>query len=144
MVKIMDATTQQISPLLNGKQAILLHLLSLDPTLTSHPQPATGMHGLPIAVGGSLASAISKSTYPLLPAQFREALEGFYSPQLPPPTPTSAPHRPASGIAEALGLADLSTTTPFTAVLEAVRTAPADTWAEVLVLCPVCPWLRLG
>ena len=68
MVKIMDATTQQISPLLNGKQAILLHLLSLDPTLTSHPQPATGMHGLPIAVGGSLASAVPRSVYLLLPA----------------------------------------------------------------------------
>ena len=94
------------------------------------------MHGLPIAVGGSLASAVPRSVYLLLPAQHRAALEGFYSPQLPPPTPTSAPHRPASGIAEALGLADLSTTTPFTAVLEAVRTAPTNALANALVLCP--------
>jgi len=131
----LDAT-QQTFPLLNGKQAILSHFLSLDPALKSHPQPATGMHGLTIAVGGSLASAVPRSVYLLLPAQHRAALEGFYSPQLPPPTPTSVPHRPASDLAEALGLADLSSTTSFTVVLEAVRSAPIDTLAEVLVLCP--------
>jgi len=79
MVKIMDATTQQNSPLLNGKRAILPHLLSLDPALKSHPRPATDVHGLPVAVGGSLVSAVPPSIYPLLPAQFRAALEGFYS-----------------------------------------------------------------
>ena len=121
----------KLPPLLNGKQAILPHFLSLDPTLKSHPQPATGMHGLPIAVGGSLASAVPRSVYLLLPAQYRVALKGFYSPLLPPPTPTSAPHRPASDLAEALDLADLPTTTSFTVVLEAVRSAPIDTLAEV-------------
>ena len=111
MVKTMDAT-QQTFPLLNGKQAILSHFLSLDPALKSHPPPATGMHGLPIAVGGSLASVVPRSVYLLLPAQHRAALERFYSPQPLPPTPTSAPHRPVNDLAEALGLADLSTTTP--------------------------------
>jgi len=133
--KSMDAT-QQTFPLLNGKHAIFAHFLSLDPTLMSHPQPAAGTHGLPIAVGGSLASAVPRSVYILLPAPHRAALEGFYSRQLPPPTPTSAHHRPANDLAEALGLADLSTTTSFTGVLEAVRGAPIDTLAEVLVLCP--------
>jgi len=102
MVKIMDATTQKTSPtstLLNGKGANLSHLLSLDPALMSHPRPATGAHGLPVAVGGSLASVVPPSIYHLLPAQFRAALEGFYSQQLPPPTPTPAPLRPANGIA---------------------------------------------
>jgi len=70
----MDAT-QHTSPLLNGNKAILLHFLSFDPTLKSHPQRATGMHGLPIAVGGSLASAVPRSVYPLLPAQHRAALD---------------------------------------------------------------------
>ena len=88
VVKTMDAT-QHTFPLLNGNKAILLHFLSFDPALKSHPQRATGMHGLPIAVGGSLASAVPRSVYPLLPAPHRAALEGFYSP-LPPPTPTSA------------------------------------------------------
>ena len=135
MEKTMDAT-QQTFPLLNGKPALLSHFLSLDPTLKSHPQRATGMHGLPIAVGGSLASAVPRSVYILLPAPHRAALEGFYSPQLPPPTPTSAPHRPANDLAGVLGLADRSTTTSFTEVLEAVRGAPIDALAEVLVLCP--------
>ena len=134
MEKKMDAT-QQTFPLLNGEPAILSYFLSFDPTLKSHPQRATGMHGLPIAVGGSLASAVPRSVYILLPAPHRAALEGFYSP-LPPPTPTSAPHRPASDLADALGLAGPSTTAPFTVVLEAVRGAPIDALAEVLVLCP--------
>ena len=112
MVTTMDAT-QQTFPLLSGKQAILSDFLSRDPTLMSHPQPATGTHGLPIAVGGSLASAVPRSVYPLLPAQYRAALEGLYSPQLPPPTPTSAPRCPATDLAEALGIADPSTTTSF-------------------------------
>ena len=55
MVKTMDAT-QHTFPLLNGNKAILLNFLSFDPTLKSHPKRAPGMHGLPIAVGGSLAS----------------------------------------------------------------------------------------
>ena len=122
MEKTIDAT-QQTFPLLNGKHAIFAHFLSLDQALKSHPKPATGTHGLPIAVGGSLASAVPRSAYLLLPAQHRSVPEGFYSPQLPPPTPTSAPHRPASDLADALGLADLSTTAPFTAVLEALRCA---------------------
>ena len=68
MVKTMDAT-QHTLPLLNGNKAILLNFLSFDPTLKSHPKRAPGMHGLPIAVGGSLASAVSRSVYLLLPAQ---------------------------------------------------------------------------
>jgi len=135
-VKITDATTQKTSPtspLLNGKGAILSYFLSLDPALMSHPRPAKGAHGLPVAVGGSLASTVPRSTYNLLLDQFRAALEGFYSQQLPPSTPTPAP---LNGIAEALGLADPPTTAPFTVVLEAVRTAQTSTLAEVLVLCP--------
>ena len=61
----MDATKHTFS-LLNGNKAILLNFLSFDPTLKSHPKRATGMHGLPIAVGGSLASAVPRSVYLLL------------------------------------------------------------------------------
>ena len=47
----------------------------------------------------------------------------------------SAPHHPASNLADVLGLADPATAT-FTAVLEAKRRASIDTLADVLVLCP--------
>ena len=125
----MDATTLKTPRtfLLNGKAAILSHFTSLDSTITSHPLPGKDKNGLPTAVGGSLAAKVPRSTYPLIPALFRAALEGIYS-RLPPPlsptpapTPTPAPIR--TSIAEALGF---TTTAPFTAVLEAVLTAPTD------------------
>ena len=57
MVRTIDATTQPFL-LQNGKQALFSHFPSLDLTCKSRPQPATDTHGLPIAVGGSLASAV--------------------------------------------------------------------------------------
>ena len=93
MVKTMDAT-QQSFPLDNGKQALLSLFLSLDQTLKSHPQPATGTHGIPIAVGGSLASAIPRSVYHLFPSRYRAALEGFFSPQQPTSAQRPAPSPP--------------------------------------------------
>ena len=65
--------------LLNGKAAILSHFTSLDPTITSHPQPGKDKNGLPNAVGGSLAAKVPQSIYSLIPALFRAALERFYS-----------------------------------------------------------------
>ena len=60
MVKTMDATKQTCP--LHNKQALLSYLLSLDRTLKSHTQPAPDTHGLPIAVGGSLASTSARSS----------------------------------------------------------------------------------
>jgi len=121
MVKVMDAT-QRPFPLHNGKQA---------PSRSSCPSPspqvappARHRHARP-----------ARAAYLLLPFKYRAALEGFFSLQ-PPPTPTSAPHRPATNLADALGLAGPPTAAPFTAVLEAVHCAPTDTLAEMPVLCP--------
>jgi len=136
----MDATTgYKTSPtfLLNGKAAILSYFTSREPAMTLHPQPGKDKNGLPNAVGGSLAAKVPKSIYHLIPALFRAALERFYSrppPPLsptPPPTPTPAPIR--SSDATAFGL---TTTAPFTAVLEAVLNASTDALAEALVLYP--------
>ena len=72
MVKTMDATHNP--PLHSGKQTLLLHFLSLDQTLNSHPQLAKGTHGLSVAVGGSPASAVPRSLDSMLSVQHREAL----------------------------------------------------------------------
>ena len=80
----MDATKHKtpLTFLLNGKAAILSHFTSLDPTITSHPQPGKDTNGLPNAVGGSLAAKVPQSIYHLIPALFRAALT---QPHLPMP-----------------------------------------------------------
>ena len=62
MVKAMDAT-QHTFPLLNGKQATLSHFLSLDPTLTPHPQPATIAAPNKFGIGISTSASVGAGTW---------------------------------------------------------------------------------
>ena len=133
MVKTMDAIVQP-PPLYSGPQALFGYFLSEDNALTSHPTKKAGQHGLPDAVGGSLASAIPQSAYPLIPASIRDGLTCFYSGQ-PLPTPTLAPSRPADTLAHALGLGEPASAS-FSDVLEAVRSASVDILADTLPFCP--------
>jgi len=65
MVNTMGATKQSCP--LHNKKALLSQLQFLDRTLMAHPETTLGTHDLPIAVGGSLASTVPRSVFPLLP-----------------------------------------------------------------------------
>ena len=67
-------------------------LFPIDRTLDSHPKSAKDMHGLPIAVGDSLASTVLRSDFPM-PGTVTPSSGSFpCSPRFYPPTEGGVHH----------------------------------------------------